>query len=201
MIAQLSPEAATTGHELLSHDLIVLEEMVARASGYLMAEATHWDMGKDRPPMTLGGILMRRRRLTLLADALSPAERDRLAAANAGYGALLAAQPVRLESRVAAEIGDRLREWTVYLRDLAASGRLAADQAHYSYRADTRVVIEELMAALGPRLPRQLPDDVAALDHRLQARWQPGAFIWDTVWQPAYPAERYWWLYGAPATH
>ena len=31
---------------------------------------------------------------------------------------------------------------------------------------------------------------------RLQGRWQPGAFIWAAVWQPAYSVEKYWWLYG-----
>ncbi len=201
MTARVLHEAATADHELLSHDLTVLEEMVARAPDYLMAEATHWDLGKNRPPLTLGGILMRRRRLGLLAGALSAAERDHLAAADARYDLLLAAQPVRLESRAVAEIGDRLREWTVYLRDLAASSRLAADHAHYVAKADTRVIIEELVAALGSRRPQQLPDDVAALDNRLRARWQPGEFIWVAVWQPAYPAERYWWLYGTPAPH
>lgn len=201
MTARVSHEAATADHELLSHDLIVLEEMVASAPDYLMAEATHWDMGKNRPPLTLGGILLRRRRLGLLAAGLSTAERDHLEAANARYDLLLAAQPVRLESRIVAEIGDRLREWTVYLRDLAASSRLAADHAHYVAKSDIRVVIEDLTEALGPRRPSQLPDDVAALDHRLRARWQPGEFLWAAVWQPAYPAERYWWLYGTPAPH
>ncbi|MBP8947584.1 MAG: hypothetical protein KBG73_02005, partial [Candidatus Promineofilum sp.] len=47
--------------------------------------------------------------------------------------------------------------------------------------------------------PEHVVTDVAALDRRLQARWQAGEFIWAVVWQPAYPAEGYWWLYGHPA--
>jgi len=78
---------------------------------------------------------------------------------------------------------------------------LAGDHAYYAYKADIRVVLAEVLDLLA-QPPYQLPDhvvtDVAALDHRLQARRQPGAFIWDAVWEPAYPAEKYWWLYGHP---
>ncbi len=199
MLAAQSHRDPAGDHNLLSHDLLVLEEMVARMPDYFVSEATRWDMGKDRPPLTIGGYLMRRRRLALLAEQLEAAEHERLTAANRRYDDLIAGRSVRYESRLSAEIGEQLREWTVYLRDLVASSRLAADQPHYIYKSDSRVVIDELMTALGPRLSTHMIADMVALDHRLRARWQPGAFIWAAVWQPAYPAERYWWLYGYPA--
>jgi hypothetical protein len=36
------------------------------------------------------------------------------------------------------------------------------------------------------------------IDAYLRVRWEPGAFVWDEAWQPAYPPEPYWWLYGRP---
>ena len=203
MQAQQLKEVSQVEHEVLRHDLAVLEDMVLHMGGYLMTEATRWDVGKSgAPPITIGGYRMRRRRLGLLADGLSEDQRRRLAAANADYDAIVARQMVRYEARALAEAGARMREWTDYLRDLAASKRLAGDHAHYVYKADIRVVLAELLDLLGQppyQRPEQVVSDVAALDRRLQARWQAGEFIWAAVWQPAYPAEGYWWLYGHPA--
>ena len=203
MLAYQQEEDATVYHELLSRDLAILEDMVLHMGGYLLTDATRWDVGKSgAPPITVGGYLMRRRRLELLAGALDEDERQRLAVANADYDAVVARQVVRHEARALAEAGARMREWTDYLRDLAASKRLAGDHAHYVYKADIRVVLAELLDLLGQppyQRPEHVVTDVAALDRRLQARWQAGEFIWAAVWQPAYPAEGYWWLYGHPA--
>ena len=202
MLAYQQEEDATVYHELLSRDLAILEDMVLHMGGYLLTDATRWDVGKSgAPPITVGGYLMRRRRLELRAGALDEDERQRLAVANADYDAVVARQVVRHEARALAEAGARMREWAGYLRDVAASKRLAADHAHYAYKADIRVVLAEVLDLLGRppyRLPQHLTDDVAALDHRLQARWQPGGFVWAAVWESAYPLEPYWWLHGNP---
>lgn len=202
MQAQQLREVSTVEHDVLRHDLTILEDMVLHMGGYLLTEATRWDVGKSgAPPITIGGYLMRRRRLGLLAGALGEDERQRLAAANADFDAIVARQLVRYETRALAEAGARMREWTDYLRDLATSKRLAGDHAHYAYKADIRVVLAEVLHLLGQppyELPGHVVTDVAALDRRLQARWQPGGFIWAAVWQPAYAMEAYWWLYGHP---
>jgi len=187
---------------VLAHDLGVLENMVLHMGGYLMTDATRWDVGKSgEPPVTLGGYLMRRRRLDLLANRLTTGERERLRAANEDYDRIVARHAVRFEARAVAEIGARMREWTTYLRDLATSRRLATDHPHYVWKSDTRVVITDLVDQLrhpGYPLPDHVAEDIAALDHRLHARWQPEGFIWAPVWETAYPPAMYWWLYGYP---
>lgn len=197
-------EDPTAEQGVLSHDLAILEDMVLHMGGYLLTEATRWDVGKSgAPPITIGGYLMRRRRLGLLAGALGVDERRRLAAANADYDTIVARQVVRYEARALAEAGARMREWADYLRDVAASQRLASDHAHYAYKADIRVVLAEVLHLLAQppyELSEHVVTDVAALDHRLRARWQPGGFIWAAVWEPAYAAEEYWWLYGYPTS-
>lgn len=202
MIAQQTTEREGADHKLLAHDLTVLEDMVAHMGGYLMADVTRWDIGKSgAPPVTVGGYLMRRRRLGLLASHLDEAERQRLAAANEDFDAVVAARTVRFEKRVLAEIGDRLREWSVYLGHVTSSARLAADHAHYAWKADTRVVVGDLLVCVRGRalaLPAHVAADLAALDHRLQAHWRTGGFIWAPVWEAAYPPAEYWWLYGHP---
>jgi len=202
MMLDNTMERQRTKEALLRHDLVVLQAFTRRVGDYLMSDATRWDLGMaDMPPLTIGGILMRRRRLAALAGQLHVTERDVLRAANDAFDATVREHVVRFEGRAQAEVGDRLREWTHYLRDLAGSKRLASDLKQYAYEADTRVVILELIEILSAppyRLPAHIPDDLAAVDRRLRARWEPGAFIWDPVWQAAYPPDVYWWLYGRP---
>lgn len=202
MVANEPVEHMTVEHDVLKHDLAILESMAAGMGDYLASNATWWDMGRgDMPLLTIGGYLMRRHRLGILDYLLSVKEKQSMAAANEVYDKTVSGQIVRFEERALAEIGARMREWTVYLRDLTISQRLAADWARYEYLADSRVVIGEMIKKLSEspfQLPEHIPTDIAALDHRLSARWTSGAFIWSPVWTPAYPPEPYWFLYGHP---
>jgi hypothetical protein len=202
MFKETTKKGDMAEHDVLKRDLVILQAMAIGMGEYLKSDAPWWDMGRaDIPLLTIGGYLMRRRRLGVLSYLLHDAEKSALEKANATYDATVSGQIVRFETRALAELGARLREWTVYLRDLTVSHRLAADTARYDYLADTRVVIAELIAKLSEspfRLPEHLPSDVAALDRRLGARWKPGAFIWSPVLTPAYPPDPYWWLYGYP---
>lgn len=191
-----------SSHDALKHDLAVLEAIASGLPAYLASDVTWWDMGRSGMPLlTIGGYLMRRRRLAALSHLLLASEIESMAAINTAFDHVVTNEVVRFEDRAQAEVGSRLREWTVYLRDLSVSHRLAADTARYGFLADTRVVIGELVAKLGER-PFHLPDHVAAdvtkLDKRLKARWTPGAFIWAPIWTPAYPPATFWWLYGHP---
>lgn len=191
-----------SSHDALKHDLAVLGAIASGLPAYLASDVTWWDMGRSGMPLlTIGGYLMRRRRLAALSHLLLASEIEAMNAINVAFDDVVAHEVVRFEDRAQAEIGSRLREWTVYLRDLAVSHRLASDTARYGFLADTRVVIGELVARLGER-PFHLPDhvvaDVAKLDKRLKAHWTPGPFIWAPIWTPAYPPATYWWLYGHP---
>lgn len=188
--------------DVLKRDLAIAVAMADGMAGYLRSDVTWWDMGRrDMPLLTIGGYLMRRRRLGILEYLLHQPERQTMTAANAAFDRLVDDNVVRFEERALSELGARIREWTVYLRDLTLSHRLAADRTRYVYLADSRVVIEELMQKLGAapfQLAEHIRHDVSALDHRLTAGWTPNAFIWSPVWTPAYPSDTYWWLYGHP---
>lgn len=189
----------------LKRDLAIMRAMAADLGDYLNSSSTHWTMATgrgDMPPLTIGGYLMRRRRLAALGRLLQAGESEALVSANHMFDSQAKDWLVQFESKMLAEMGDRMREWSIYLRDLAASTRLAADTARYAYLADTRVVLEELVDTLqrSPyRLPVHIPADIAALDSRLRLHWAEGEFVWSSVWLPAYPQDRFWWLYGHPA--
>jgi hypothetical protein len=188
--------------EVLERDLTILREMVAHLDEYLFRDVERWDMGKPgMPPMTLGGCLMRLRRLKLLEDHLYESERSALAGVRNDFEAALAETVVRFEQRAYQELSARLREWTNYLRNLSHSTRIAGDREMYAGKVDIRVVIGELVDKLGQHpyhLDGRVPRDVAAVDRRLRLMWEPGPFVWAPVWKIAYPKDAYWWLYGNP---
>lgn len=185
---------------LLQDDLAILCQMVHHADAYLISDATRWDMAvANMPPMTIGGVLMRLRRLTALREQLNTEERHQLETAASAFDAALFEKVVRFEQRAHDELHARLREWTTYLRDLPSKS--AADVENYAAKVDGRVVIAELAAKLSEPPYRQAPRlaaDIAAVDNRLKALWVPGGFVWNPVWEAAYAPDSFWYLYGTP---
>lgn len=193
-----------TEHHLLTRDLAILEAMTAGMDHYLASDAILWDMGRGHMPLlTIGGCLMRLRRLSVLQGQLDSDERAVLAHAERDFNAALKETVVRFEQRAYTELNARLREWTTYMRDLAHSTKISADQGRFASKTETRIVISELVSKLGEvpyQLDGRVPRDVAALDRRLRQMWKPGPFVLSNIWEKAYPIDPYWWLYGHPKT-
>lgn len=181
-------------------DLRVLEEMVSEVGDYLDSGATHWTLvAPDMPKLTLGGILMRIHRLCALPSGLSRAQKDRLETAVAQFDAVLPEAVVRFEARAHQELHARLSEWSSYLRHMRA--RHASSPKYYARVVDTRVVIDRLVAKLSQRpyqLEKQVPRELAQFDRHLRNAWEESDFVWQDYWQPAYPANPFWYLYGSP---
>jgi hypothetical protein len=191
--------------QILRTDLVILEEMVIELEPYLMSDTIRWPMTKqDRPELSIGGCLMRQHRLEVLRDRLPPEEQSRVDAAIKQFGLTLKERVIRFECRAHQELHVRLGEWTGFLRCLTKykGTKIAkARIARYAGEVDTRVVVTALIDKLrNPpyELDRRILEQVTMLDRSLRNRWQEGDFVWAPVWQPAYPSDRYWWLYGKP---
>ena len=188
-------------HEALQRDLTILERMVAEMPGYLRSDATHWIMTKDdnMPSLTIGGCLMRYFRLQTLRDQVDEAGQEQLATAVAKLDELFAKHVVRSEHRMHQEIHARLNQWLGYLSHMSSSK--IADRDYYATIVDTRVVVQAMVDKMRPspyRLDGGVLEELTAVDNNLKGRWEIGSFVWDQVWQPAYPPETYWWMYGNP---
>ena len=78
---------------------------------------------------------------------------------------------------------------------------LALPRAQAQKGVDVRVVITSLMDKLQERpyhLQEGVHREVGKLDTNLRQRVEAHAFVWDTIWEPAYPADEYWYLYVCP---
>ncbi len=190
-----------TENQIIEQDLRVMEQMAAEMDAYLISECTHWVMGNgEMPPLTIGGYLMRYDRLTILCKKLRLEDQVRVRQAAALYDEALKEKVVRFEARAHQELHGFISGWVRHLKTLASCKGDYTPK--YAKLVDTRVVIDAIMKRLEKfpyQLDRKVAEELNSLDKNLHSRWQKGAFVWDEMWQPAYPQDEYWWLYGQPS--
>lgn len=182
------------------HDLLILEEMAANMDAYLVSDVREWTIPRSNmPKLTIGGCLMRQERLLALEKELEAKDSERLHAAIKLFDDALVEKIVRFETRAHQELHSRIGEWVNCLRDM---GRRSSTEVNYYVGiVDTRVVIACLIDRLKKKpykLEAGIEEEVHELDFNLRQRLVDHSFIWDSVWEPAYPREKYWWLYGCP---
>jgi hypothetical protein len=192
-------ELMSKGIEKLKKDLAILEQFSAEMHLYLPSDILFYPTGPNIPQLTLGGYLLRQHRLLLLRDLLDSAEQNILDHAVSRAQVVFAENLVRFEQHADEELDARLRQWREYLHDVNRSGGEYA--AYYATSVEPRAMLEVLITQF--RLPpyqfnSTVPERLATLDQSLSARWRSGDFVWPDEWQPAYPRDTYWWLYGAP---
>jgi hypothetical protein len=183
----------------LAQDLSVLAAMAAGMDDYLKSDALFGRMEQEHmPKLTLGGYLMRQYRLLILSDLLSESQQAELETAVTQYNTALIEKVVRFETKAHAEMDARIRQFDAYLRDLR---NRQATGINYETAVEPRAMLAALADKLNVapfRLNRQIPGRIETLDRNLRQHWVPGDFIWPAAWQPAYPPESFWWLYGRP---
>ncbi len=180
----------------LQNDLNILERFAEITPTYLTSDALFYPTGPTIPEMTFGGILLRQHRLLLLKNLLSPTDQDRLDTAIANFQAALENNIVRFEKKCHRELDARLRQWKEYLRDLQQDKSVIN---YYRTAVEPRVMIDVILQQLDlpPYAPPEYTQErVLKLDVGLKMRWMDGDFVWDDAWQPAYPRDDYWYLYG-----
>lgn len=186
--------------QIAQHDLSILEEMVAELPEYLLSDATHWNMVQaDMPKLTIGGCLMRQQRLKVVRKLLSSEDQARLNDILQRLNKILNDNIVRIETRTHQELHARLSQWAGYLARMKSE--TLSQPEYYASVVDTRVVIASMITLLSSppyQLAEQVLRETDALDGNLRNHWQEGPFVWPEVWQPAYPRQMYWYLYGRP---
>jgi hypothetical protein len=187
-------------NEKLDKDLKIMEVMVANMGDYLDSSILFWPtLYADLPKVTLGGYLVREQRLQALKNLLDEAENKQLAQTVKQFANIAAEKGFQLKEKAQRELEARVRQWQEYLRDLEEEDRPSL--SYYQTSAETRAMItalREKLQSLGVSLPADLVQQVEASDNTLRHRWQAGSFVWPNEWQPAYPQDAYWWLYGQP---
>ncbi|PIE81803.1 MAG: hypothetical protein CSA11_02735 [Chloroflexi bacterium] len=187
------------GVKKLEQDVAIVVAMAAQMDDYLKSNVLFGKMGRSGMPMlTLGGYLMRQYRLLALSDLLSQAKQAETETAVSQFNAALVEKIVRFETKAHTELDARIRQFEAYLHDLRHRQATGVNyRTAVELRAMIAAIINQLMMA-PYQLERKIPSRVEILDQTLRQHWVPDTFIWPEAWQPAYPQDEFWWLYGEP---
>jgi hypothetical protein len=189
---------------LIARDATLCEAMADEMEDYLKSNELFWEPnrrrpgGADLPKLTLGGLLLARRRLETLHDRLTPEQLQALTRVGRELAFHKSQWRVRYQTKLARDLRSRLDAWAWYLDDCRQQGESAI--VHYPRQVETRVKIDLLLdeaAEVGLDAEESRQRQVA-LDERLQSDFCPDDFCWLDPLAAGFPADRFWYLYGKP---
>jgi hypothetical protein len=183
----------------LERDVRTAHEMAARLVPYIYESELYGQMPGDLPRLTLGGLLMRLHRLSALPDLLTPAQQEALKTGQEQLEQVRKEWPVAYEGKLKQELKARLSSLGQFLSECAESPQHCLD--NYPSSIEKRVIAEVLRDEAAARnvLPDELAAAVTNVDNKLRRYVNKGGdFIWDKRLQPAYPRDKYWYLYTTP---
>lgn len=183
-------------------DLEITEALVKELDEYLIKEDVYrtvivpTSQGDQNVRMTGGDLLARLHRLQGERDLLTPAQRDRLDAAQKAADATIYSLRSRFHQRLQREMKARLDSLRWYLDEL--DGDRQRGRTDFPYEMRNRQRVEEILKALGTNVPSDLKTMLAQVDKRIRGAARSGGFIWDPRVEKIYPRETYWYLYMMP---
>ncbi len=188
----------------IKRDLEELVQMGDKLREYILSDALYMPVsggffrGGGTPQLTTGAFLLRRRRLSLLRDALDAAAQARLDATIAQHDGIQREWTLHYEKKLQQEVNSRLKMMVAFFRECSESPRDCA--AAYPVEAMRRTIVQEIMLAMDEFAydRRELLPKIQHCDAGLRRYLRPSAFIWAPQLEPVYPRAIFWWLYAGP---
>ncbi len=184
----------------LERELRIAEAMAGDLKEYLLSDVLYWrlsDSGPKRLPFplgTVGGMLLRLRRLGAAEGSLTPEQYERLGRARQKADGMLKQWVVQAEQKEVREVKARLQTWGAFVDD--AMGDPKRHVLEYPTQVENRAIMEMLLERAGRAADgHNFRAHLDALDQRLRANTTRGDFVWDPIFASAFPAEQNWWLY------
>lgn len=190
----------------LERDLSQLERMTENLPDYLLGAALYMPVGgffraSTMPQLSLGALLLRRRRLSELRLALKRGQASRLDAALQQHDQAQAEWTVHYEQKLKQEAPSRLKVMRGFFADCSESPRDCAPA--YPVEALRRTVVQEILLAMDEfgYDASELATPAQQTDVALRRLLRAGDFIWAKQLESVYPREGFWWLYGSPGVN
>lgn len=186
----------------ITQDLDDAKAMADHLKDYLLDDKLYGNVGgrfSNMPSLTIGALLMRLQRLDALSDRLTDRQKQELQETVQQFEHVRSEWTVRYEERMLREINSRLDAMRQFFEECEDNPRACA--GIYRPEALRRTIIESLLIEMEARNIQQDSDldrKLRGTDGRLRGVVHKTEFIWHPMLQEAYPADRYWWLYGEP---
>ena len=164
----------------LEQDRAYFEAALSSLKKYLLSDILFYPLTGSLPRLTLGGLLLAKRRLD--AGNHAPHLTRKLAAVKEKWRAAWT-------KKAATELDARLTLWRNYLSDVQKEPE--------EYATDyPREVRWRVMLALLVDEAEQTPPELTVLDQRLHTQLRAGEFIWDDSLKSEFDRKNFWFLYG-----
>ena len=179
----------------LGYDVYTAQVMASCLEPFVYQNETYGFMPNNLPALTIGGLLMRLSRLSLLGELISTKQKEGLNTAQQQVDNVKQKWFVIYTNRINHELTIHLNELDQFLNEC----RQDLDECRELYpsliekRVMAQILGEEARAL--QTLTPDTDDRLRDIDGRLKGYFKPGPFIWDQRLQPAYPQDRYWFLY------
>jgi hypothetical protein len=180
----------------LDRDVHTVEAMAARLTPYIYENELYGLMPGDLPRLTVGGLLMRLHRLTAISGLLSAPQQAILSAASQQLDQVRKDWAVAYEGKIAQELRARLRALDQFANECGENPRGCID--NYPSGIEKRVIVEALKdaATASNTLTPDLRVAITNIDEKMRRHVKPGStFLWDKRLEPAYPRDKYPFLY------
>ncbi len=189
----------------LQRDLAELEHMVERLADYVLGDrlylplAAGYSRRSTAPQLTIGALLLRRRRLLRLRPSLNPKQQGRLDSALARHDAVQSEWTLHYENKLKQEVPARLTQMRGFFRDCQENPTGCA--AAYPAEALRRTIAQEILLAMDEfdYDKGELMSGIERTDIALRRLLYADAFLWSVTLKPVYPPSVFWWLYSRPA--
>lgn len=156
-----------------------IEEALPQLQAYLLSEELYWALGGMLPRLTPGSLLLSLRRLEAVNPALAGTLRGQLEGVQFRWRSAW-------EKKTARETASRLRSWMQFLEEQNRDD--SPSRAYYAASVRERVILQLLQPGA---------QAFSGADALLRRRFRPGAFVWEAVYQPVFPPDAFWFLYGS----
>lgn len=188
----------------LAQDLKEAQAMADALAGYVRQDQLYGSVGGGffssgrMPALTAGALLMRLRRLHVLADQLTPPQRELLDRIETTHQATADAWRVHYDGKLLREANSRLDAMRTFFEECAQSP--GGCPRIYLPEVLRRTIVEELLIAIKARglSAEDVQKKARMTDGRLRSFVRAADFIWAEALQPAYPEKQFWWMYSAP---
>ncbi|MBZ0280072.1 MAG: hypothetical protein K8L97_04980 [Anaerolineae bacterium] len=173
-------------------------EMVSALVPYVYEDVVYGKIGMNMPPLTIGNLLFRLRRLKGLRDQISVLQASAVDQVEIQLELTRKEWGVAYSKKMIREAEVRLRELNAYFGECKDDPRLCANA--YLPEAQRRTILHELLEAIpyGDLPQSGLETKVKSADSTLRRYVRPSKFVWSVALRDVYPQQTFWWLYSRP---
>jgi hypothetical protein len=195
----------------ISRDLREASAMAKSLENYVHQDALYGSAGgggflslSNMPSLTIGALVMRLRRLTLLHEQgkLDSKQRDALRTAQNAHDTVYTQHRKAYEEKLVREATSRLKAMQTFFEECAKDPKQCV--RNYRPEANRRTIVQEILIRMD-EIRMAVDDEIKTVQHTMDNRLRRYAtdkttFLLDAAIESAYPADVFWWLYQEPHT-